>query len=425
MGTKTLVPAFKRRMGNRDYFVATMKFAEVAKHISFYHTLAKNRELDQLFQRGISERTGNIKEYLLQAPHRFFNAILVAVMDGNPKFTELSLDERDELSSDLDAGFGVIQFDGTQEYIVLDGQHRLKAIQDAIREDPSLKDEDLCVLLVDHKTSREGLRETRRLFSNLNRHAQKTTKSEDIALDEDDACAIWARRAVEEHPYFSGNGRTKIFSKPPIPGEPKLSLAGNNIPATDKSAFTTLVVLYGVITDLAWDLAYASSHSVRPSDAQLENGYTLIADRLQELCDSCGDAGRAVRASGDVSQLRAPRSAAEKGHAFLRPVIQRQVASIVRDESLGGEAWKDIMRRLGRLDWSIGAAPWTVVFDRANGRMRPGVNSRELKDLLGQCIRIHLRPDSMAEIRRIRKRYREICHEDYPVALEELQQSVQ
>jgi hypothetical protein len=50
--------------------------------------------------------------------------LVVAVWDGEPQYRSLSIEDPDGMLQGLDREFGVLTFDGTQQYFVLDGQHR-------------------------------------------------------------------------------------------------------------------------------------------------------------------------------------------------------------------------------------------------------------------------------------------------------------
>jgi DNA sulfur modification protein DndB len=111
-----------------------MKYAEVVREFHSPCELVSNAELSQLIQRGNSKRTKDITEYLLTAKHRFLGGLVVAVWGGEPQYRPLTIEDPDGMLQGLDREFGVLTFDGTQQYFVLDGQHRLRAIKDAARE---------------------------------------------------------------------------------------------------------------------------------------------------------------------------------------------------------------------------------------------------------------------------------------------------
>ena len=96
-----------------------------------------------------------------------------------------------------------------------------------------------CVLLVSHYDTPEGREKTQRLFTNINRNAQKTTSAEDIALDVDDGFAIITRKLLNEHTWLSSEGVVRVFVKPPTE-DGAYTLASNTVPKTDPHAWTTM-----------------------------------------------------------------------------------------------------------------------------------------------------------------------------------------
>ncbi len=65
------------------------------------------------------------------------------------------------------------------KYIINDGQHRVAAIAEALRQRPSLKENTISVVILKDG----GLERSQQIFSDLNRTVQKTSKSLDIAFD--------------------------------------------------------------------------------------------------------------------------------------------------------------------------------------------------------------------------------------------------
>lgn len=415
MANKTLIPAIKAHVGDWNYYICSMRYAEVARSVAFAYELntRTNSELAEMIQRGISARTIEIKDYLLRSPHRFLGAMIVACWGGDPHYVPVKMEDSEGMLSNLDSGFGVLTFDGTQQYFALDGQHRLRAIKDAIKENPSLGSEEVCVLLVSHFDTEEGKLRTRRLFTNINRNARKTTKSEDIALDEDDGFAILTRRMVEEHDFLSGDGVVHVFSRIGADGE--VVLAGSSIAKTNPKALTTISVLYELLKTLGSNTEFAA-HSHRPSDEQLELAYHTLCDRVEDLLEHCGDIRRKLVAAKSARDVRAPKDRESDGHPFMRPVVQRAVVSaLMFGLKQGAAPWETMMDRLDKLDWHIGQAPWVAVFEPVKGRM---ITGKDFTDLLEQLLRAHLCPSSKESIRRARKNFKELRMSSYPISEE-------
>ncbi|MCG3773404.1 MAG: hypothetical protein JW395_0211 [Nitrospira sp.] len=416
MSNKTFIPAFQCAVGDWKYYICMMKYGEVARQVGFAYELQRNPELGQLIQRGLSSRTKVITDYLLKQKHRFLGALVVAAWGGEPRYTSLAMDDPDGMLAGLDREFGVLMFDGTQQYFALDGQHRLKAIKDALKEDPEIGREDICVLIVTHYDNPEGRLRTRRLFSNINRNAQQTKVAENIALDEDDGFSILTRRMLEEHQFLSVKGRVRVILSS---GEGEVRLASGSVPKTDASALTTFTVLYDLLRYLGWD-CHGSLRVLerRPSDDVLEKSYGILSGRIDDLLNHCGEIESRLTAAGSARDLRAPKDMEESGHPFMRPVVQKAVAKVVSEiVQQNTLQWPELMKRLTELEWKLEAAPWLAVFSVEGSKMRAG---KDDTDLLAELLHAHLAPTTLQSIKRARKAFKDVRGINYSVSEEEL-----
>ena len=288
-----IYPAIKARMGRWQYYTVKMSMRELADNVNFGADIYDDRTLDDAIQRVLNESRvkSDLVTYLIRQQDRFFSSVVVAALRGNPKWYPITMedDERFELFRDdsrLNSTFGVLSFDGTQDYYALDGQHRLAAIKalvdpnsDVSPDAPSgFKDEEISVIVVvpsEADTEEEFLKRYRRLFGNLNRYAKPTDAVTNIIMDEDDAFAIITRRLITEHDFFRYSGRQRESAR-------IKTQKGKNLRRTD-SYFTSLETLYAVnITLLSsrerknrgWNAEGESSYKefakYRPDDETLE-----------------------------------------------------------------------------------------------------------------------------------------------------------
>jgi len=421
MPSKTFVPAFEAKVGNWTYYSCLMSYAQVAREINFAHELGGNRDLGTMIQRGVGDRTEKITEYLLTNENRFLGGLIIAVWGGDPKYHAVSMDSEDQaVLQGLDRNFGVLTFDGTQQFFALDGQHRLKAIKEAVKLNPELGREDINVIVVPHFDTEEGRRRTRRLFTNINRNAKSTNLQENIALDEDDSFAILTRRLLDEDEFLKREKVVLVFSKVGQDGE--LVLAQRSI-STSSPAWSTIGVVYDIAKEIGYDLPCASDQSdQRVADDLLDQSFELLTVRLRELLDACGNLRQRYLASVSPKDLRAPKGRDGAGHPFMRPAIQVQVAKVVRhileQDML---TWPEVMKRLSALDWKMTSAPFSSMWietpenAKAKGKMATG-NSQLLYDLL----QVHLAPRSKAQIGRALRAYSDVVRTKYPMPAEEL-----
>jgi DNA sulfur modification protein DndB len=419
MANRTLIPAFEAKVGDWKYYICSMKYAEVGRQVGFAYEMGGNKDLKSLIQRGLSARTEDIKRYLLNSEHRFLGGLIVACWGGEPNYQKVAMLDSDGMLGELDQDFGVLSFDGTQQYFVLDGQHRLKAIKDALLEDQELGKEEVCVLLVSHFETPEGRERTRRLFTNINRNAKTTTAAENIALDEDDGYSILTRRFLTDDPFLNQDGVVRVFSRQGDSGD--IRLAGMSIAKTDPKAFTTITVLRDLLEQLGMEVGF-SDLTLRPSPDVLEESYNLLSWRLDDLLLHCGKVRQRVESATSARDVRAPKGAEETGHAFMRPLIQRVLVRVIRQiVDQGSLTWDEVMKELDQLQWQLGEAPWLAVFNPANNSM---VTAKENASLLSQLLYVHLAPPSGQAIVRARKQYKDLVRSDYPISKAELETKV-
>lgn len=233
---KLTLPTLRSRMGDWIYYITVMTFEEVADRISMADEIHKNKGLKTLIQREVKDRTKGIVEYLKTQPERFFNALIVGIYDGSPTYQELDIEKYKKLGEEeidyLNKTFGILSLSGKEKLFAIDGQHRTKAIKDGIKEQKSLCSEEITVILLAHKNTSQGLIRTRRLFSTLNRYAKPVSKSEIIAIDEEDNCAIITRNLVEDFSLFQD---IILFNQI------------RSISVSNDSAFTNIIVLYDFV----------------------------------------------------------------------------------------------------------------------------------------------------------------------------------
>ncbi|QYJ77920.1 DNA sulfur modification protein DndB [Shewanella acanthi] len=422
MSNKTLIPALKAKVGDWDYYICVMKYAQVAKEVNFAYELGGNDELNSLIQRGISERTKEITEYLLRSEHRFLGSLIVAAYGGDPHYMPVRMVDSEEILNGLDNSFGVLTFDGGQQYFALDGQHRLKAIKDAIKKNPELGSEEISVILVSHYDTEEGKEKTRRLFTNINKNAKSTTRSENLALDEDDGFAILTRRLISENNFFSEEGRVAVFTKQGENGE--LSIA-SSVRDTDKKAVTSIKQLYEIVGDLSFGTPLEGvSLTRRPTDDELEDSYKIISKRVEELFESCGNIVSKASKTDDLRGLRKNKLSPGVEEAFLKGIVQRCVSESVKiiiEQRL--LTWDEVLAKLKELSWNLGDGPWSSVCVISEDKLKMQT-SREFASLLSELLLVHLAPNSKQQIKRARKLYSEVKNQNYVFTQEELEKNL-
>jgi DNA sulfur modification protein DndB len=113
---------------------------------------------------------------------------------------------------------GQLRIDMAATILINDGQHRRAAIEEAIRDRPTLGEETISVVVFPDR----GLARSQQMFADLNIHAVKPTKSIKLLYNHRDALARLSREVVAEIPLFRdftcyesssiSNRSTKLFT---------------------------------------------------------------------------------------------------------------------------------------------------------------------------------------------------------------------
>ena len=195
------LPVIRGYIGDWGYYTGVMRFKDVASLVEpSVQKFCNPSCLSDLLQRNLTENYKSIKEYILNDDQRFFNAIVLAIYDGTPKWLEVEFGDEYEVYNNI----GFLSLEEDIKIFPVDGQHRVRGIIDALNENDKIEDEMVPVIIIGHKDDTEGKRRTRKLFSTLNRRAKPVGNNYEIALDEDDLAAIVTRELIEERTLFQG-----------------------------------------------------------------------------------------------------------------------------------------------------------------------------------------------------------------------------
>lgn len=180
-------PAMQGRMGKRHYYVAVMKLGLVPKLFRFrdWAELPAEQRAQRVIQKS---RIPEITRYILDNEDGYLFSSLTASYDCDPVFTPF------EGQSEI----GMLQVPFEADFIINDGQHRRAAIEEALKENPTLAQESISVVLFPW----EDLDRVQQMFSDLNRTARKTSKSLDILYNHRDLMSQVALAVSEKLPIF-------------------------------------------------------------------------------------------------------------------------------------------------------------------------------------------------------------------------------
>jgi len=404
-----LFPSIQGKLGSWTFYSTKMTARDLASQVKFASEVWQAKALDHWIQRALNTARAKkeIARYLAQHEDHFFNSIVIAALDGSPKFFPVQFTDDPQfaiLADDrMNAAFGVLRFDGTQAYYALDGQHRLKAIKALIDEEtefqPSLGfgDDEFSVLLVvpsQNESREEFMQKYRRLFSHLNRYAKPMDKATTIIMEEDDLFAVCTRRLIQEHKFFSwfeDEETARVRCK----GSP-------NMGSADGGFFTNIITLYEMNTRLLSSRSRKNTEwndprSViqnRPDDDTIDMLYTELVtywDALLEILPDLHKEPRIMRTS--LSEDDNSGDEVASNHFLFRPIGQLLLAELVRDlldkadQERGEQPTKDsvisTIRRIAEIDWRLFKSPWVhlvFVYESDGDHERWRMRSEDRKD---------------------------------------------
>lgn len=409
------VPALQAQMGDWQYYVTVMKLGKIARECQLAYQIHTNKDLDALIQRELENRVKQeMVPYLLNQSQRFYGALVVAVYGGDPEFSPVRVAEHDLIddSERSSYGFGLLRFDGSQIYYALDGQHRLKSIQEAIISNPDLAKEEITVIVLKHEDTQEGLERTRRLFSTLNRRAKPTTSGTNIAIDEDDSIAIVTRRLLKENDILKRLVSTKLGSTAIAPTK------SNDPYITTLSAFyETNEILLGAYNGGIEINKYFKQF--RRSEDELDAYYSFLETIWMRMLEKCpgfdsilngrkkpGDIRRRLDADGQP-QLDDTGKPIAGGNVFARPIGQHIIAEVVKLVSIQGKSIEDAIDAImANISMDIEEAPWVgAIWNPTMQRISSNKSSE--RTLIASIISYALGLKINLKVRELKQKYRD------------------
>lgn len=368
-----IMPALRGSFGNWIFYSCLMPIAELGERVSYAEEIHKNEALSQLIQRALEgPRAKQISEYL-KTDERFFNSLVLATYGGSPEWFEVG-DFRSNTKPEilkqitgraLDT-IGFLRLGGSEKIFAIDGQHRLAGIKKALEEGLDIGGDQVSVILVGHKKSEAGLRRTRRLFTTLNKTAVPVRKRDIIALDEDDAMAIIARRLVETNSSFK---------------DPKIAvIASSNIPVNNRVCLTTIASLYDNLKLLFMFESRARSDRNlrfnRPADERLAAYESFATDYFAALGKTFPPVGELLQ-TADPAAVTGKHRGSHGGHLLFRPIgleiVTRTAIDLAREEDLKLAKAVELLKRIPT---NLAEAPYqSVIWDPVRRNMIPAGKS--------------------------------------------------
>ena len=230
-------PAVRGIQAGREYYISMVPLKLLSR---LFPTEEDVVLPEHRAQRRINEaRIPEIKQYILNNRDSYVFSALSASIDGEFHFSA---------SDDGDAG--VLAVDMESVFLINDGQHRKAAIEAAMKEDPTLENETISLVFFEDA----GLARSQQMFTDLNKHAVKTSNSLATLYDARDEIAVATKNIIDAIPFFLkytdkerdilGKNSSNLFTLNMIYKSNQKILHGDHCTADDQAfllSFWTLV----------------------------------------------------------------------------------------------------------------------------------------------------------------------------------------
>lgn len=179
-------PAVKGMQARKEYYVSMVPMKLLPK---IFLTESDTLPPEYRAQRKINElRIPEIKEYILKNRNSYVFSALSASINGEYKF----------YPSEYNPEIGVLEVNMDSTFLINDGQHRKAAIESAMQEDESIGEETISIVFFKD----DGLKRSQQMFTDLNKHAVKTSNSLSTLYDSRDQLAVATKKVIENVIFF-------------------------------------------------------------------------------------------------------------------------------------------------------------------------------------------------------------------------------
>lgn len=180
-------PAVRGIQANKSYYIAMIPMRMLKK---LFPDEEEYVPPEYRAQRKLNEaRIPVISRYITDNRESYVFSALAASIDGEFCFS----------SSSPDSDVGMLEVSMDARFLINDGQHRKAAIIEAIEEEPDIGNETISVVLYEDA----GLARSQQIFTDLNKHAVKTSNSISELYDSRDYVAVLTRNVVLGVPFLN------------------------------------------------------------------------------------------------------------------------------------------------------------------------------------------------------------------------------
>ena len=183
-------PAIRGIQAGREYYSAMVQLKLIPTIFRFNESEVPPQIRSQRILN--KARIPEIAKYIINNPRDYvFSSITASISDATIKFVPAGL-------KNPASKMGKLIIPMEAKILINDGQHRRAAIEEALNEHPELGNETISVVFfID-----AGLKRSQQMFSDLNRHAVRPTKSLSILYDSREPFAQSVRDIANALPIF-------------------------------------------------------------------------------------------------------------------------------------------------------------------------------------------------------------------------------
>lgn len=374
MATKTLTKTKPTRGLGFSVSFPAMRGVQAGRE--FYVIMCPLRYLPRLFlfdeedvpaelraQRALNRnRVPSLARYVLDNREDYVFSALTASVDG-----KLTFEEADSADGNAQR-LGELHIPMDAKFLINDGQHRRAAIEEALKEDPSLGEETLPIVIF----ADEGLSRSQQMFADLNRHAVRPAKSIGVLYDHRDDDSGIARLVVMKSEFFRGI----------------VEMERSSLSARSRKLFT-LSALYNATQSLLAGLQY---EDLETAAGKARSYWELVSDQFPIWQE--------VR-SGRISASEV-RTEFIHSHGIALHALGRAGNTLLL-ESDNPTTWGTAVEGLSNIDWSRANVELWEGRAMVGGRVSKSSNNVVLTT---NVIRKHMGIDLSPEEQRIEDAYR-------------------
>jgi DNA sulfur modification protein DndB len=356
----TFLPAIRANMGDTEYFVSAVTLGEAARMVQYVEdvdgwTVETPSELKLQRKLNLQRVEREMVPYLISTDDHFYSALTVEIrpapQDGQQG--KVLFSPKDSFPGGLE--FGMLTLDGTECLYALDGQHRLKSIELAIRQRPELAREHITLVLVPF----QSIVRSQTLFSDLNRYAKAPSKSIALLFTHREALARVAKALAQSVPLLRD----------------RVNMESTSL-STNARHFVTLSTLYEMTKTLL-------SEAVTPVDLDEEQAVADLTQVWKILTDAI-DTWRLVAEGREHPAYLRQRYL--NMHGVAQQAIAIAVAGARRDL---GASWIQAITHFGELDWRLTNPEWQGVALHGGRVNNTSTSVRLLAETLQAKIGLH------------------------------------